>query len=210
MRHLSGLVVVGVLACSSSQAPRGGSDAGKDSSADVQGERIAPPQDAGCANVYTSPGCGANAPATQCVAQDAECAQLACGCDGIIIQGCNGFQKPYASTFDYSFPGGVGGPCDPTATCGGLTVYEARGCGAQAVPHCVTGGPACANYACSCEGKVIVGCLKTFDEPYAQIYCDFPLGCDPALPAPGSACDPTSDAGWQAPDAGAQDATASQ
>ena len=46
-------------------------------------------------------------------------------------------------------------------------VYTSAGCGA-ATPHpsCIGGLGACAQFACSCEGKLILGC-NAFGEPYA-------------------------------------------
>jgi len=74
---------------------------------------------AGCeAQHYFAAGCGADV-APQCTdGTGGACANLACGCDGYVTQGCgHEFPKSYA----WVFPGGAfqsdaGLTCDPTAT----------------------------------------------------------------------------------------------
>jgi len=54
--------------------------------------------------------------------------------------------------------GGAGGCQSPR--------YDSAGC--DVAPRCPSGfGGACADYACSCSGKVIGGCANEFGEPYA-------------------------------------------
>jgi len=71
-------------------------------------------------------------------------------------------------------------------------VYGAPGCGAQQpAPICVGPVGACAQYACSCAGKVIIGCTVFF-EPYAHTLCGGGSCALDAAPTAGAACDPNA------------------
>ncbi len=88
---------------------------------------------------------------------------------------------PSCTAFD---PWQEGCPCH-------TKVYRARGCGTEAPPQmCVNGVAACAMPACSCEGKIIIGCNGAYSEPYAYTFCQVAASCGDFWSRVGMPCDP--------------------
>ncbi len=95
-------------------------------------------------------------------------------------------------------PTGLDGGAYCPATVGpgpGAILYTSPGCGDhEPEPRCIGTMGGCADYACGCDGKVILGCTGFF-EPYAYAYrCSSSVPCG-GEPAPtvhsGDPCDPT-------------------
>jgi hypothetical protein len=96
--------------------------------------------------------------------------------------------------------GGAGGDCYPSiAGNQHLIVYSQPGCGAQEpAPICIGAMGACAQAACGCDGKIIIGCT-VFLAPYA-----YAMETTSWPPPAGTACDPSASggAGGHAPGTG--------
>ena len=95
----------------------------------------------------------------------------------------------------------------PAADAGCFNIYRLPGCGPSTPPKmCVTSVFACIQFACSCEGKVTIGCAGDFGEPYAFSYGAIPSESNPAELS-GKPCDPAGCGAtvcpWSPPDASA-------